>query len=313
MAALNQNFSKLIVGFIVVCFLTACETTIYPTLEHADPILVVDAWINNLPGKQTIVLTQTQSYFDNTLPTGVSGATVTVTDSQGRIFNFVEDTSTAGNYVWTPTGSEVFGKIGQSYSLKVIVKGESFISSSKMSRVPPIDSITFDTTKQTGSNKTVIRGQFWATDPVGPGDTYWIKAYKNGVLLNKPAEINYSYDAGFSAGGETDGVTFITPIRRGINAQDKDTSSGATGNLSPFKLGDSVNVQIHSITLASYNYLDQLVTQTDRPGGFSELFAKPLANVSTNITNANTAGSAVVGFFNTAAVSSLGKRYVKKP
>jgi hypothetical protein len=73
-----------------------------------------------------------------------------------------------------------------------------------------------------------------------------------------------------------------------------------------------VNVQIHSITLASFNYLSELTIQTDRPGGFSELFAKPLANVSTNITNANANGSKVVGFFNVAAVSSLGKRYTKK-
>jgi hypothetical protein len=51
--------------------------------------------------------------------------------------------------------------------------------------------------------------------------------------------------------------------------------------------------------------------QTDRPGGFAELFSTPLANVSTNITNANVNGSKAVGFFNVSAVSSAGKKYVK--
>jgi hypothetical protein len=289
----------------------ACEDKINPTLESAEPILVVDAWVNNLPEPQTIVLTTTQPYFENTLPKGVSGAVITVTDNQNKIYVFNE-TDKAGYYSWKPTGSEVFGKIGNSYMLNVKLNGETFTANSKMGRVPPVDSITFETEKETGGTKMITRGEFWATDPVGVGDAYWIKAFKNGVLLNKPSEINFAYDAGFSPGGKTDGVRFITPIRRGINSRDKDESPGATGNLSPFTNGDSINVQIHSITYASFNFLNQLTIQTDRPGGFSELFARPLANVSTNIVNNNPNGSKAVGFFNVATVSSLGKRYKTK-
>jgi len=49
--------------------------------------------------------------------------------------------------------------------------------------------------------------------------------------------------------------------------------------------------------------------QTNRPGGFGELFATPLANVSTNIINTNAQGTKTQGFFNVAAVSSAGKRF----
>ncbi len=290
--------------------LISCEDKINPSLEKADPLLVVDAWINNLPSEQTILLSLTQPYLENELPKSVSGASITVTDNQGKIYSFNESDKIPGSYVWKPLGKEVFGKIGNSYSLSVKYNNEKFQAVSKMGRVPVIDSITFETEKQTGGTKMITRGDFWASDPVGVGDTYWIKSFKNGVLLNKPTELNFAYDAGFDPGAKADGVVFIPPIRGRMNSVDEDTENG--GNRSPFSNGDSVNVQIHSITYASYLYLDQVELQTNRPGGFSELFSRPLSNVPTNIVNSTPAGSKALGFFNVAAVSSLGKRYKKK-
>ncbi len=317
---MNMNFNRkykiasvLIIAGIGFAFV-GCEDKINPTLQSATPILVVDAWINNMPETQTIVLTTTQPYLDNVLPVGVSGATITISDNLGKVYQFNEDDKTVGNYVWKPTGNIAFGKIGASYKLSVKLKGETFEAVSKMNRTTRIDSITFDSDKEIGDAKSRTRGEFWATDNKGAGDCYWIKAFKNSVLLNKPSEINFAYDGGFSPGGGDyqDSVVFIPPIRRGINSRDKDEASGATGNLSPFVDGDSIDVQIHSITYASFNYLNELVIQTERPGGFAELFSKPLANVSTNIKNANPNGSKAIGFFNVAAVSRLGKRYKKK-
>ncbi len=255
-----------------------------------------------------ITLTRTQGYFDNTNPPGVSNAVVTVSDDKGRIYFFLEDDKKPGNYLWKPIANEVIGTIGNKYKLSIQVNGETFESSSYMGRVPSIDSITFDTEKRIGSNDSITNGEFWAMDPVGSGDAYWIRSYKNGTLLNKPQEINVAYDAGFSAGGETDGVTFITPIRRGINSTDVDANDDL---VSPFVSGDSVNVQIHSITKQAFNYLNQVAIQTNRPGGFQELFATPLANVSTNISNTKTNGSKALGFFNISAVSGAGKRFKK--
>ncbi len=68
-------------------------------------------------------------------------------------------------------------------------------------------------------------------------------------------------------------------------------------------------MEIHSISLAAFNFLSEVAIQSNRPGGFSELFAKPLSNVSTNIFNENPNGKPVLGFFNVAAVSSLGKKF----
>lgn len=295
--------------------ITACEEKINPKLEAADPVLVVDAWVNNKREDQLIILTKTQPYFDNTLPPGLSGATVSVTDSDGKIYSFVEDPAVAGNYVWKFQNNEVFGSVGKQYTLSVQVDGETFTSTSRMGRVPQIDSITYDKDDRLGQSSSdkdpFYRAQFWATDPVGVGDTYWIRTYKNGILLDKPSEINIAYDGGGAAGADADGVVFVFPIRRGINADDKDPKDN-TKTLSPVEPGDSLNVQINSISLAAFNYLNEVITQTDRPGGFSELFATPLANVSTNISNENPQGSKVLGFFNVASVSTAGQRFKVK-
>ena len=48
--------------------------------------------------------------------------------------------------------------------------------------------------------------------------------------------------------------------------------------------------------------------QTDRQGGFAELFAVPLSNIATNITNTDTNGDKALGFFCVSAVSRGGKR-----
>ncbi len=65
---------------------------------------------------------------------------------------------------------------------------------------------------------------------------------------------------------------------------------------------------MHSISDEAFDFLNQVAIQTNRPGGFAELFANPIANVPTNITTVDANGPAVVGFFNVAAVSGLGTR-----
>lgn len=295
-----------IVLIITAVIYWSCETVIFPDLNPATSVLVVDAWITNKPEPQTIRLTKTQPYFENALPPGVSGAQVEIEDDEGNLYAFTESDTLAGLYVWSPAVGEVLGETGRTYTLRITAEGESYLSATRMGRVPSVDSITFR--KEPGNQfiSDLYLAEFWATDPVEPGDTYWIRTYKNSQLLNKPSEINLAYDAGFSRGGNLTGVVFIAPIRTGINPFDQDES----GNfLSPFVVGDSLFVEIHSLSEASFDFLTQVALQTDRPGGFAELFATPLANVSTNIGNVNPSGKKAVGFFNVAAVSGLGRKF----
>lgn len=306
-ASQNSMIRVLISVIGLMMLLSACEDEISPTLESADPVLVIDAWLTNKPGNQTIKISKTQPYFENSLPSGVSGATVSVKDDQGNNFIFLEG-ATKGDYVWSPISNEVFGEVGRTYQLQVQIGGETFEATSEMNDVPVIDSLTFTFQEENAFQPDSYLADFWATDLVGPGNTYWIKAWKNGVLLNKPSELNLAYDAGFSAGGNFDGITFITPIRQGVNPFEVDEND-KNKILSPYLPGDSLYVEIHSISIAAFNFMTEVGIQTNRPGGFAELFSTPLSNVSTNIFNQNASGSQVVGFFNVGAVASLGKKF----
>jgi Domain of unknown function (DUF4249) len=284
--------------------LYSCEEVINPELEAADPVVVIDAWLNNSPAAQKIFLTRSQPYFENVLPAGISGAVVRVTDQNGKIFDFSE--SEPGVYVWMPSGNEVFGEVGLTYELSVRVGTETFAAEARMGRAPVIDSITFFLVEGNQFIDDQYQAEFWSTDPQEPNDAYWIKTYKNSEQLLKPSEIITAYDAGFSQGSNFNGVAFIVPIRRAINPFDE--AEDGTFK-SPYAVGDSVYVQIQSVTEASFNFLNEVRIQTDRPGGFSELFATPLANVSTNIVNVNPMGAKVLGFFNVGAVSGLGRKF----
>ncbi len=300
-------YSKLFLGLVMgLLFLVSCEEEINPNLRKTDPVLVVDAWINDKVEDQVIRLTMSQPYLSDALPPAVSGAVVSVSYDGGTL-DFTEDPGEAGAYRWATdeaTSEAVFGETGRAYTLTVVVNGQTFQAVSKINRTVAIDSITFEEDDSPFYPENSYIGQFWAREPLGTGDTYWIRTYKNGTLLTKPSEINIAYDAGFSSGGSFDGITFIPPIRD-INPTDVDEDDQP---LSPYEVGDSVYVEIHSITYESFTFLSEVIVQTDRPGGFGELFSTPLANVSTNIDAVIPGSLKAVGFFNVSAVKGLGKK-----
>lgn len=284
---------------ISIVLLASCEDVITDdiTLDEGASQLAVDAWLTNMEGTQTIRLTTTQAYFDNTPAPPATGATISVEDNEGNIFNFT-DPDNDGNYTWEPSSpSETFGKVGNFYQLNISYQGETFEAVSEMRRVPEIDSIFYEFRDDEVFGEDGYYAELYARDLEGTGDTYWIKTYKNGEFLGKPEQINIAFDSGFSEGGNIDGLIFITPIREGINPEETDENDNA---LPPYDLGDEIKVEIHSITQEAFFFFGELINQLNNGG----LFAVPSANVSTNIINTNPNGSRAVGFFNTAAVST---------
>ena len=278
----------------------SCEDIITPNLPTNDPILVVDAWVNNLNQPQKIFLSTTQDYLDSTSSPSVTGAVVKVSDDLGNVYEFVE--SDDGEYVWQPDSiHKNLGEVGTSYLLSIVQGGEEFIAQSAMNRTSTIDSVNF------------VRGQFpegsyyaefWSREESGIGDAYWIKSYKNGIYQNGLGDIITCIDAGASSEGAViDGIPFIPPVRRGITRFETDDD----GNfISPFDKGDSLYVEIHSVSFEAFDFLNKTAIQINRPGGFSELFAVSLSNVPTNISAVNNHNYPVVGFFNVSSVHGLG-------
>jgi len=290
---------KILYLFFISTFLS-CEDIITPNLPTNDPILVVDAWINNLDKPQKIFLSTTQDYLDSTSSPTVSGASVSVTDDLGNEFDFLE--ADPGEYVWQPDSlHKNLGDVGTTYLLSVEYVGTEIIAYSSMNRTSIIDSVNF------------VRGQFpegsyyaefWSREEPGIGDAYWIKSYKNGIYQNGLGDIITCIDAGASSEGAViDGIPFIPPIRRGVTRFETDDDGDF---ISPFDKGDSLYVEIHSVSFEAFDFLNKTAIQINRPGGFSELFAVSLSNVPTNISAVNNQKFPVVGFFNVSSVHGMG-------
>jgi len=286
---------------VVTLFLFgACTDVVDVNIDPAADQLVVDAWINNKSVPQTIRLTMSQPFFSNTFATGVAGADVRVTKENGDVFVFADHGN--GSYIWTPpeTGAHI-GEPGMQYDLHIQRDGDIYKAESQMHRVPSIDSIGIELRNGELGYADGHWASLFARERPGFGDTYWIKAYKNGVFLSKPAELNIAYDAAFDAGGGIDGVTFITPIRELINRfPDPGPDSVDDFETPPYVVGDEVHVEVHSITNEAFRFLQTARDQMNN--GSNTIFAIPVANTKSNVFKESD-NTPILGFFCVSAVS----------
>lgn len=305
----NINIPYIATLLLLCLFAYSCTDVIDVELEPGDNQLVVDAWINNKSETQIIKLRRTSPYFDSSPSPAELGATVTIQEEDGPDYNF-EDLDNSGNYSWAPTPGQGFGGVGNIYTLNIeLSNGKNYQATSVMNRVPAVDSIAAELREESLGQPAGYYCEFFGIDPPGAGDAYWIKTYKNGQFLNKPGEINLAFDAGFTAGAMLDGITFITPIRSFVNrVPDSGDNAIDTDSFPPYVEGDSITVQINSLTFEAFDFLSQARTQLTL--GDAGLFAEPPSNVPTNIIPLNPTDpeDEPVGFFNVSAVSSLGRR-----
>lgn len=269
----------------LMLLITSCEDVIDVNVKQGEPKLIVDAFVNNMDKPQHIRLTKSNPYFakPGTEP-GVVGATVAIVDtSTFKLFLFAD--SGDGHYVFTPdkTTGDTF-TVGKNYALFVIHNSDTFVSFSKMNPTAHLDSIKLKV--ETGSTIGFQPGNYAelaARDRVGQGNTYWIKTFVNDTFKSRIGDINLAYDMSQSPNGQ-DGGEFIWPIKYGqINNFQK-----------PYKTGDKVRIEIHSLTVEIFYFMNLFITENQNGG----LFATPPANIGSNIVNLNPKKkSAVGGFF----------------
>ena len=279
---------------------TSCEDVIDVDLDENIPQLVVDAWVNNQSEPQQIRLTTTSPYFESSAAPSVSNATVMLSDDSGNVFSFL-DNDNDGSYIWTPNPQQTLGSIGTTLTLTISHQGETYTAVSTIHRVPPIDSIAYEFRRNRSGIgfPEGIYAELFARDLEGIGDAYWIKTWRNEQFLNLPQEINIAFDAAFTVGSGTDGITFIVPLRESINPIDDDEP--------PYEIGDTITVEIHSLNLDAFLFMEQALNQMTL--GDNGIFAEPPSNVPTNIVNTDPNSTQLaLGFFNVSAVSREGVR-----
>lgn len=287
-------FKKIVVSLTALVLLSSCEDVIQIKLDEGSKLLVVDAFINNMRVDQKVRLTYTDSYFSGQNPPPVTGASVVLTDlTNSKVYNFTDQSN--GNYVFNLTSADTIGITGHQYKLEVVYKGDSYTALADQRRTAKLDSIS--ATYQDGTSlfapKAGYYAVLWARDLPGPySDYYWIKSSKNNVMYSKASDINLAVDGTNGSVPANDTLVFTPPGINSLVPRDE-----------VLDIGDTLAVEIHSISKETYLFLLQVINQTNNSG----LFATTPENVRTNIISPDGATKAI-GWFSFSGVATGGKR-----
>ena len=269
----SKVFKLLFIG-ITPLVLFSCEDPINVDLEVGETLLVVDGWITDQPGPHKIILSTTSSYFNNDSTPRVRGAEISILDSEGKQ-EVLTETQT-GHY---QTSSTFQAKVGQQYTLQILFEGQKYSATTEIRRPVIIDSLN-----QTYKDKTMIEKEGYFVLYNGPelgglGDFYQFKIYKNNSLMNKVENLVLVQDR----------------LIDGLYLKDVQLHH------EPFQIEDNIRIETWSITEDAFYYYQEMKSQLNNGG----MFSYPVANIRTNIKNAQTNNQMkAIGYFGGASVAS---------
>ncbi|MEH0156595.1 DUF4249 domain-containing protein [Limibacter armeniacum] len=323
---MKKYIKALLIGLAAISVIS-CEDVVEIDVTPGETQLVVDAFINNRFREQEIKLTYSKPYFSTSQALPATGASVTVEDllNEGKVITFT-DTNENGVYTWMPTSADDTlqirlredindetsgGFYQEQYKLSISMpNGEAYEAFTSIERVPTIDSIqVYKEEESLFYPVETIVAELWAYDLKGKNDYYWVKTWKNGKFLNKVSEMNLVHDIipGTNNDENADGVAFIPPVRTGINPN---LDADEIDELPLYEVGDSIYVEIHSLTDGAFGFMSMAKEQMQNGG----LFATPVVNLPTNIIaiNEQSEGKAI-GYFSGSAIKSYGIKINEEP
>ena len=247
----------------------SCEDVVDVDLNNSEPKLVIDAsikWEKGTTGNdQTIRLTTTGEYFNNSVPVA-NGATVTITDSNAIVYDFIEDAAT-GNYKCTNFNPVINGV----YTLSVSYNGQTYTATDKLYPVPTITTIEQDLNGITG-NEIELKFNFQDN---GAEENFYMEEYK---VPFRPFPLLGVFDDNFTNGNEMFSLII-----------DEDLAAG-----------QNINFTLHGVSERYHNFMNILIGIS---GGLSNgPFSTPPATVKGNIINQTNVSDYPLGYFRLSEV-----------
>ena len=267
---------------ILITILIACEDVVIVDLPESEQLLVVEGWIYDSPGPQSVQLSRSVPFYSESSPAPISGATVAILDNLGNQFGLTEESP--GLY---QTDSSVVGVVGRSYSVEILIEESTYQSEFELLKpVPLIDSIAFGSefVRDPDNPFQEILEYFpiaFVDEPETESDYYRWKVYQNGVLFDEPEDL-------------------ILLTDRFING------NAFQNELREFRLqqSDSVTIELMSLTSASYDFFRLFVRQTTDLGTASGTNPAVLEG---NIRNLGDNQETIIGYFGASSITSSSK------
>lgn len=161
--------------YMVLWELLSCEKVISVNIRDEDKRYVIEGVLTNRVGGCSVLISQTKNFNEDNRFVGVSGAQVTIADSNG-LQRILTESGTAGIY----TVGGFAGTRGMRYTLKVTIGGQLFTASSTMPRRQVfIDTVYLRNNYILDEEVRLVTVQY--RDPLGKGNCYRFLQYVNGV------------------------------------------------------------------------------------------------------------------------------------
>jgi hypothetical protein len=209
----------------------ACTKTITPNLNNAGSQLYIQGAVSDTPGPYYVSIGRSAGFYDSSIYPGVSGASVTITDSTTGQLDALTETST-GLYV---THSLVKGIPGHTYRLNVQLNGKTYSAASTMPQPVPLDSVSFDFS-DTSQIEAVANFQ----DPL-----HIVNFYKYTMMINGRVDKRFqAFDDRLSDGRY---------IRDRIDADTGEVKRNDVVRLSLVSIDSNVYVYLHEAENIAYN------------------------------------------------------------
>jgi hypothetical protein len=202
---------------------------------------------------------------------------VTVEDDLGNIFNFIHNPSGHADSlgIYLPV-TPFAGEIDRTYTVTVVVDGQSYEGTDKLMRLVAIDKlegrIDPEEEEDPEDSDRFYELLLWVKEPQETKDYYLFQSYRNGELaFDGDTDIYYADDE--LIGEDIDGVSL--PVY--------------------YAKGDVAKIVVYSLSREAFIYYRDLDKLLNNDGG---MFGTPPANPRTNLSNG------AVGFFQASAIQT---------
>ena len=214
----------IIYTFCCSVLFVSCEKEIDLDLKESDELFVVEGIVHDNLGDNYVLISKSRAFNNNGAIEHVSGAVVQITDDLGGVFNLTEQNNTPGYY----TNSNLIGVAGRTYSLNVMVSGETITGSSKMNPRIEIDSLSYNEEPSFGDGEPEYSITCHFKDPKNIVNYYRMKAFLDDEQLD--GYVNWGDDA-------FDGRATGLPVFDAF-----------------YNLGDSATIQLLAVDEPNYRY-----------------------------------------------------------
>lgn len=246
---------------ITILLVMACQEIAEIVSTLHEPTLIIDALMTNIDEPNLVKISTSTPFSDSLRFNPVNNSIVTIANDKGENEQLVNIAS--GIF----QSSMIKGVVGGKYIVEVLYEGQIYSAESELLPIADIDSLTYGYfEKRQSQEEGYYVSLFAGKSSENEISYYQWKVYKNDALLNGPSDLKIANDE-FSS------------------------SLNALQFQYPFEKGDTVKIEMYSLTKEAYNYYYQLFNLIN---AFDPDPVNPVSNFTGN----------ALGIFQASAVTS---------